>query len=778
MKWHKSVRNSLSAMALAGLWISGCGSSGTANQIVVTVTGTASIMVPTQTQTITSTVTGATDVSSTFDCSYTTTSNPTTAVPSPKPSASASCDSAKTASGDPAVGALSNIQNTSTTVASTATFTAPKDFPDQTKLPNVIVTITATSNADKKKTGKFNITFDSGIRIHIIPATATLATNATQLFLAEDLNNTVIDPSTLTWGVTFEVTAKIHSPDCSTGTNTCRSVDATGLYKAPAAVPTAAPASTTTPVNAARIATVFAFSKVDNARIAQAAVTIVTAGDITFSGISPSIALQGALQQDIFLSATNANSQMGVTLAPVGVTCPGSASCVTLDPQTQIKVVFAAGSTSTSIGARARLNSENLKTPGHYTLQVTTSNSSVNVTGGPFPLDIVPVRPTIVGSNPGNFQEATLGQTSGVPFAIDGGFFGPSDSPTVATTCNRQTVTTNNTSSTSTARHLTVSLTAPSGTTGGLYSFGVQYTTAPGPFAAPTPATAFTNVAVIPDYGNSNKRGTPPPPLALPASSVPSAIALDSVLGYAVVTLAGLNTPSSNANSQNNVQFLNLATGTPVLAAAAPSGGNVATGVAVDEHLHVAAVVNYASRSLSVLSIPAGTLLATVDLSAVIPQPVPANPSLVEPFPYSVGVDPFTDRALVAFASTNVGLIINLDPNFTFNPDPKVPPQCILPGPASAPNYCPIGYVTLNSGPNPQVAFEAGARMAYVTPGGAGLLSALDLSNAAKGSLGVPIASATRASNVVTITTSSSHNLNPSNPGTVLVSGFRKEPPT
>src|SRR5882762_752744 len=185
MKWHKSVRNSLLAIALAGLSISGCGSSGTANQVVVTVTGTASIMVPTQAQTITSTVTGATDVSSTFDCSYTTTPNPTTAVPSPKPSASAECS---TQNG--AVGTLSNIQNTSTTVASTATFTAPSVFPDQTKLPNVIVAITATSNADKKKTGKFNITFDSGIRIHIIPATATLATNATQLFLAEDLTNT------------------------------------------------------------------------------------------------------------------------------------------------------------------------------------------------------------------------------------------------------------------------------------------------------------------------------------------------------------------------------------------------------------------------------------------------------------------------------------------------------------------------------------------------------------------------------------------------------------
>src|SRR5438034_1190247 len=81
MKWHKNARNSLLAMVFAGLWIGGCGSSSTANQVVVTVTGTASVMVPTQTQTITSTVTGATDVSSTFDCSYTTTPNPTTAVP-------------------------------------------------------------------------------------------------------------------------------------------------------------------------------------------------------------------------------------------------------------------------------------------------------------------------------------------------------------------------------------------------------------------------------------------------------------------------------------------------------------------------------------------------------------------------------------------------------------------------------------------------------------------------------------------------------------------------
>ena len=781
MKWHKSARNILLATAFASLGVSGCGSKSAANQVVVSVTGTVSVMVPTETQTITATVTGATDVSATFDCSYTTTPNPTTTTPSPKPSTSAECT---TANG--AVGVLSNIQNSSTTVSSTATFTAPAVFPDQTKLPNVTVTITATSNADKKKTGKFSLTFDSGIRVHIVPATATLATTSTQLFLAEDVNGTVIDPSQLTWGVTFEVTAKTNSADCSTGANTCGSIDKTGLYSAPAAVPAAAPSSTTTPVNAAGIVTVFAFSNVDNARIAQAAVTIVQAGNITFSGISPSVAAQGALQQDIFLAATNGNSQMGVSLFD------SSGNQTTINPQTQIKVVFAAGSTSTSIGARVRLNADNLKTPGHYTVEVTSSNSSVTVTGGPFPLDIVPAHPTIVGSAPGNFQEAALGQTNGVPFSLDGGFFGPPDAPTVATNFNGQTVLTNLSQTSSTARRLAGSLTVPSGTghTAGLYPLGVQYTTSPGPFNAPTPTTAFTNVAVIPDYGASNSSNPNPPtditagfpalPLAMnPPSanskvyvgpnpqisfgptSAPSSIAIDRTDSLAVVTLAGV--------SSNNIQLIDLTSATPTVTSQVSSGGNVATGVAVDDQLifqtpsqlNVAAVVNYASRSLSIVSVPAGTSLGSVDLSCVIPQSDPACQAVTEPFPYAVGIDPFAHRAVVAFASTNVGLVINLDQKAT------VP---CLPNPAWTLPYCPIAYVTLNTGANPQIAFEPGARLAYVTPGGAGLLSAVNLANPTAGS--VDIVSATRASNVVTIATKESHNLHPGSPGTVLISGL------
>src|SRR6266581_4937148 len=282
MTWRKIRNLTLLATALACLWLSACSSSNKANQVLVSFTASlGSVMLPTQSQTITALVSGATDVSSAFDCSYTTTPNPTTATPSPKPSASADCSSA-----NGAVGVLSNIQNTSTTAASTATFTAPQTFPDQTKLPNVTVTITATSNADKKKTGKFPINFDSGIRIVIIPATATLATGETQLFLVKDLSGNVVPPDQLTWGVTFEVTAKLDSVSCGTATNSCGSIDKTGLYTAPAAVP-AASSATTPAQNAAGIVTVFAFSNVDNARIAQAAVTIVKAGDIAFSGISP-----------------------------------------------------------------------------------------------------------------------------------------------------------------------------------------------------------------------------------------------------------------------------------------------------------------------------------------------------------------------------------------------------------------------------------------------------------------------------------------------------------
>ncbi len=216
----------------------------------------------------------------------------------------------------------------------------------------------------------------------------------------------------------------------------------------------------------------------------------------------------------------------------------------------------------------------------------------------------------------------------------------------------------------------------------------------------------------------------------MPAGAAPSAIALDSVLGVAVVAETGTSA----------IQFVDVHTGTPaLLGSPIPSGsiplstapGSLPTGVTVDESLHIAAVVNYADRSLWIFQIPvppaapSTTPLGKIDLSTLIPAGAPATPPTAAPFPYSVGVDSLTHRALVAFASTNVGFIVNLDPT--------QPASVCLPGqpPAAAPRHRPVASVTLNTGSNPQIALEPRVDLAYVTPGGGGNLSVVDLQHVA-----------------------------------------------
>src|SRR5712664_645025 len=557
MKWRNISKSILLAAAAACLWVSACGGGNKANQVVVTVSPGGGTLVVTQSVTLTAIVTGATDVSSTFDCSFTTTPNATTADPNPKASTPAACTTD--------VGLLSNFQNPSTTANSTATYTAPTKFPDPAKFPNLQVIITATSKADTKKSGKSTLTIDSGIRIHIVPTTATLGTGETKQFFAEDFTGAVIPNADLKWDVTADATATTKSVTCTPGCGTVTADNAIpgATYTAPATVPTQA------------TATIFAVSTIDPVRGAQAAITIVKAGDITFSGISPSVAPQGALQQDIFLAATNATSQIGVKLTNLG-----DSSFITIDPA-RIKVIFPAGTSTASIGARLRLTAEELKKAGHFQIEVSSSNTSITVTGGPFPLDIVPNRPTLVGAAPDNFQEANLGQISGVPFVIDGGFFGPHDGPTIAASFNGQALLDNPNPSLSqapSARRLNKFLPAPSGSNpnAGLFPISVQYTVQPGAaFPPPAITTSSTNIAVIPDYSDQNpptdlgnnpltSSGHPsvnPPTISLPANSAPSGIAVDSVAGYVVVTLAGLNTSGSNTTTQNNVQLINLAGG-------------------------------------------------------------------------------------------------------------------------------------------------------------------------------------------------------------------------
>ena len=720
------------SFAAVCVWIAaGCSSSNPTNVVLVSVSPSPVILVVNQSANFFASVTGATDTSVTWTCTFTTSTTAAGAT-TPTVSAAAPCTAAQ--------GVLSNIQPT------TVTYTAPAAVPN----PPPTISVTATSNADKKKSGSALVSLDSGIRVTITPSTATVATGSAFQFHATLTTDPI--PNNVTWLVT-QATGTSILPTAATCSPGCGSVDATGLYTAPTTVPS-------TPT-----VTVVATSKLDTTRFATATVTVVQAGPISFSNVSPSVAPQGGLFQDIFLSASNLTSS-GIAVNVSGVTPP-------IDQLSQVKVIFGPSSSTSSIGARLRLNAQQLAVAGSFTVTITSSNPASPVTtvpGGNFTVNVVPVTPSVVASNPQSFPQnsqivpAGFQDPAGPFMSIDGGYYGPATNEVAFAQLNGNAlvaISNPNDANVSTPRRLNVVLpnllSLPNGP--GLYPITVTNNNA-------SPSTAYSNIAIVPDYANTNPPGAPTA-IPLTAGSAPSAIAEDSVLGVAVVAEAGTS----------SIQFVDMRTATPALlggpiatgsipASSAP--GSLPTGVAVDENLHIAAVINYADRSLWIFQIPtppaapSATPLGKIDLSTLIPSSGSTTPP---PFPYSVGVDSQTHRGIVAFASTNVGFIVNLDP--------AQPASVCLPGqpPTSTPTYCPIASVTLNTGSNPQVSVEPRVDLAYVTPGGAGTLSVVDLQHVATQAR-IGITTATRTSNIVSVTTSTPHNLNPGNPGTVLISGL------
>jgi DNA-binding beta-propeller fold protein YncE len=715
----------IGALVCAGvcLGLAGCGGS-TANVIVVAVSPSGDTLVVNQALTFTATVTGATNLNVTWSCTFTTTTTPTGST-TPVTSAAAPCTAAQ--------GVLSDVQDT------TVTYTAPASVPN----PPPTITITAASQQNKNKTGTASVSLDSGIRVTVNPLAATVATGATFQFTATLTTDTI--PNDVTWLLVQATTANPISPTATSCSPGCGSISTSGLYSAPSTVPT-------TPT-----VTVVGTSKLDTTRFGTATVTVVQAGPISFSSVSPPVVAQGGLLQDIFLNATNLTSSgVGVTVGPYAI-----------DPS-QLKVIFSPSNAANSIGARVRLNAEQLAHAGSYQVTITSTNAASPVTqvaGGNYTVNVVPVSPSLVATNPESLPEDSQVLPNGPSMTLDGGYYGPPDSPVVSAAFNGgivPIVSSPTNPNVSTPRRLNVTLPNLNGLSG-LYPVSVTNNNT-------TPPTKYSNVAVIPDYSNTNPPDATPSLIALPPGSAPSAIALDSVLGVEVVAETGTS----------SIQFVDIHTGIPaLLGGTIPTGsipastapGSLPTGVAVDETLHIAAVVNYADRSLWIFQIPSpstapsSTPIGKINLSTLIPATAPTTPPTPQPFPYSVGIDSLTHRGIVAFASTNVGFIVNFDPT--------QPASSCLPGqpPAAGTAYCPIAAVTLNTGPNPQIALEPHVDLAYVTPGGAGNLSVVSLQQIAAQAR-IPIASATRVSNVVTVTTSTAHNLNPGNPGTVLISGL------
>lgn len=219
------------------------------------------------------------------------------------------------------------------------------------------------------------------------------------------------------------------------------------------------------------------------------------------------------------------------------------------------------------------------------------------------------------------------------------------------------------------------------------------------------------------------------------ASSIPAAPNAPIAVGTAP-TAVGIDSALGIAvvvnqgpsGSPGTVSLINMDANPPALMGSAITVGNVPTGVAVDDQLHLAAVVNSADNSLSVINLQ--TLAVTTFALPANPTDTTPAPATPIPPPFSIGVDSLTHRALVAYSSTNIATVVDLAATQVV---------CILGGSnPSMPLNCSTIPLTLtrpvSTGLNPQVAVDPQLNWAVVTPGGAGAISLVDLGSPATAS--------------------------------------------
>jgi DNA-binding beta-propeller fold protein YncE len=756
--WKVSSYLALAVIAPC-LLLNGCGSKTSA--IVTSVSLTSSVgntLILGQSTTLTATVTGPSNPDVTWvGCTYTTI--PATPVGNTTPTTAKPCPS------DNSFGTLSNEQTTGT-----ATFLAPSILPDPTTYPQlaIIITVQAVADSSKHGTGTISLNIDSGIAVSLNPTTAAVPTLEKQPFFAiltNDLQNKGV-----TWTLTqttpsstTPTTPNIYAglPTCTVSGNAsgCGSIDANGVYSAPSVVPTdTTPTSTsTTPADVTIVAT----SVEDPTRFALGTITITAGGPITFNGITPTIAPQGAIYWDIYLNAPNISSASIITLkdANNGVTTLTSGTG-------QVKVLFPipTGTVTNppSTGARIRLLANNLANTGPVTISVTDPGEPVTTTpGGTFTYNILPVRPTSLYSSPADVIQGGVASGS-IDLTIDGGYFGNNGQlANVTFLGNTIPGTTNGAGQPqSYARRLDVQFPSSAINNGlpGLYPLSVSRTTPPLPFEN---NASVTDLAVFPSYATN-----PPILVGAPvaAGTNPSAIDIDPTLGVVVVAETG----------SNAVQFYSIGNGTLTPINGPVTVGKVPTGLSVNRTNHTVAVVNYQDQSVTVLPIPGAPMQApgtpfTIDISGALQgQVTPA------PLPYAIGVDPDTNMGVVAYSSTsassaaNLGFLVNL--NTGANPY-GCPLSSATPQPTGA---CLYAQVTLNTGAYPQVAMAPHGHLAFVTPGGSGALQGIDVT---KSSFSTPITTLTLAAGIVTVTTANTSTTNPpafltpGNSGTVLITG-------
>ncbi len=810
MEWRKFRSRAVMIMIFvcAALLVAACSSS-TVNVITVTVTPSADTVIAGQVATFTATVGGSTTTTVTdWPCTYSYTPLPTSSTPNPK-AVTGTCTSGMTLNG----GTIGTWVITTTNGSNVLTFTAPSlaKFPS----PAPTLTFTATADADKKKTATATINLDSGIRVGITPLTVTVPVGITPAQTASFHASLQNSPGlNLQWLVTqpntssTTTTNQTANPASATCSPTCGSIDVNGIFTAPSTLPT-----DTTPAGSkstsATTVYVVVWSSTDPTQYAIGAITLVSAtnNSINFTGIFPTTVAAGSLSQNIYLSAKNLLNTTNIYFIPPGGSkgnpvelantytipispsyCTPSASGVTPVVTCDASLMTRIELTQDQLAVAGTAHIEIDAIPGNLTAtapctNVANSDGSTTTSNISCPLTIAYTSPTVVSATPDSFP-----QNGDNTIAVDGGYLGGTNAPIVNLYLDGALDTVVPPSG---PRQFVGTQQGTSLQTPGLYEVTILSNAPQG--AQPLFPSATTNVAVQPLFANFNPNPsnilcasapTPqsayPPCISLPGTNpLPSSFALDSAKGFAVMTEQG----------SNAIQVIDLTGSVPVLGPAyTMTSGGQPTSVALDTQIALPAP--YSGQDLGVVVSSSDSKLYLFAISrtgAVSPlaSPIPVDlQSLIlatgtgVATPYSVGVDPGTHLAALAYSNTNlssnIGFIVDVNPNLdSNNPDPHT---CFANSTAQKPP-CVIAPVSLVTGATPQVVMQPTAPLAYVTPGGQGSTSVVDLLQQGVSAKIAPAASgstsgAVRTNGIVTIVTLTPHGINPALGGTVIISGL------
>jgi DNA-binding beta-propeller fold protein YncE len=348
-----------------------------------------------------------------------------------------------------------------------------------------------------------------------------------------------------------------------------------------------------------------ATSAFDSSQSATAVVTVGSAVDPTITAINPTIAAQGSVQQDLYVTGTNFFNTSTVAVGP-------------FPNLTQVPTTFI----STTL-LRASIPANLMTMVGLFPIHVQRQNGDLDASATVFNLSVVPVRPAIVASSPDSVEQPN----ANVGVSITGGFF--VNGKTTAQ-FNGQAVA----SAIANSRQMSVTIPAGNLSAPGLYPIVVQNSDA---LTAGIPSISATNLAVAPSPNATV--GAPNATIAVGTS--PSAVAVDYADRIAVVADTG-------SNSVTLVNLTSNSAGPTIPVGASP------TGVAVDDLLTdpVALVINSKDQTVSAIDLKTSAVAPPVSVS--IGQV--AN----SPIPYAIGVNSLTHRAIVAYQSTNQATVLDV----------------------------------------------------------------------------------------------------------------------